>query len=159
LPHSGGMTEPVPPARRTALDVVATAMRGDHRQAHVLLGMAENLPAVADALVQLAAARAADVRLDDGSARPERTGQPSAGLEPAGKCPEPERAAMAVIAAYLAGDNQGAQQLLATADAVVPVDGCLVTMAGQLLLAGSSDPGERARVAELLRESLRQSAA
>jgi hypothetical protein len=66
---------------------------------------------------------------------------------------EPERAAIAAIAAHLAGDDQGARQLLATADDVVPVAGCLVVMAGRLLLAGNGDPGERAKMAELLRES------
>jgi hypothetical protein len=123
------------------------------------LATAENLPAVADALVQLAAARAADVRLDDGPARTGRAGQPPGSPEPAGNRPESERAAIASIAAFLAGDDQGARQLLATADDVVPVAGCLVTMAGHLLVAHSSDPGERARMAELLRESLRQAAA
>jgi hypothetical protein len=44
-------------------------MRGDQRQAWVLFGTAESLPAVADALV-LAAAGAADVRLDDGPTQP-----------------------------------------------------------------------------------------
>jgi hypothetical protein len=81
LPDSGVMTTPTPDAgaRRTTVDAIAAAMRGDPGEARVLLSKAENLPAAADALVQLAAARVADVRLE-------------AGPEPAA-APGPRRAA------------------------------------------------------------------
>jgi hypothetical protein len=52
--------------RARAARPVDRAGRGGRRRAPVLLDTAENLQAVADALVQPAAARVADVRLDAG---------------------------------------------------------------------------------------------
>jgi hypothetical protein len=68
--------------------------------------------------------------------------------------PEARRAAVAAIAACPAMTGR-----VGAADDTMHAAACLAAMAEHLLLAGSSDPLERAEIAALLRESLGQTAA
>jgi hypothetical protein len=180
------VTSPSPAGQR-ARDAVTAWLAGDHRRVRVLIDTAENLPAVAAALVELAGTRAAqDAAAETGAAQAEQDAEQAAAAAGDGswmplaghRLPgdDTRRSALAAVAAWLDQDGEAIGGLLRHEPDPESLVIALAGMAGRTLadlctriMASSADPEViadlgladpalmRAAVAEYLRGQLQQS--